>query len=323
MFQAVSAADAALGVLPEGYPPPPGEGIEILFASHPWPDRRSVAAARRALAFFRRFEKPDVILCLISGGASSLLCLPRAGLTLAGKRAAIRKMMSAGASIVEINRARKRLSAIKGGQLGRATQARLVTLVLSDVPGDDPEVVGSGPTVRRRTGDITVVVGSNRSGLAAAAVEATGRGAIVRLKAQRLDGEASETGRRFAREALRVPPGGTLLAGGETTVRLSRRPGVGGRNLEFALGAARVLEGSDDVAILAAGSDGIDGSSLAAGAVVDGTSIRRARMAGLDPEAALAGHDTEPFFETLGDLVVPGPTGTNVGDWAFAVRRQV
>ncbi|HKD11158.1 MAG TPA: DUF4147 domain-containing protein [Thermoanaerobaculia bacterium] len=321
MLEAAPAAEA-LTVLPEGYPPPRGKESEVLFASHPWPDRRSVAAARRALAFFRRFDKPDVILCLISGGASSLLCLPRAGLTLPGKRAAIRKLMSAGASIVEINRVRKKLSAIKGGKLGRATPARLITLVLSDVPGDDPEMVGSGPTVRRRAGDITVVVGSNRSGLAAAARAAARRGWTARLKAGRLDGEASETGRRFALEALRLPPGGVLLAGGETTVRLSERSGIGGRNLEFALGAAHALEGAGDVAILAAGSDGIDGSSRAAGAVVDGTSIARARIAGLDPEAALARHDTEPFFEMLGDLVAPGPTGTNVGDWAFAVRRR-
>jgi hydroxypyruvate reductase len=321
MLQAVPAADAALAVLPEGYPAPRREGSEILFASHPSPDRRSVAAARRALAFFRSFERPDVILCLISGGSSSLLCLPRAGLTLSGKRAAIRKVMSAGASIVEINRARKRLSAIKGGKLGRATRARLVTLVLSDVPGDDPEMVGSGPTVRRLAGDITIVVGSNRSGLASAAAEAARRGTTARLRAGRLEGEASETGRRFAVEAMRMPPGGVLLAGGETTVRLSGRPGIGGRNLEFALGAARVLDGSGDVAILAAGSDGIDGSSRAAGAFVDGTSMGRARQAGLDPAAALARHDTEPFFAMLGDLVAPGPTGTNVGDWAFAVRR--
>jgi len=321
MLEAAPAGDA-LAILPEGYSPPRGKESEVRFASHPWPDRRSVAAARRALSFFRRFEKPDVILCLISGGASSLLCLPRAGLTLAGKRGAIRKLMSAGASIVEINRARKRLSAIKGGKLGRATRARLITLVLSDVPGDDPELVGSGPTVRRRAGDMTIVVGSNRSGLAAAAAQAARRGRTARLRARRLDGEASETGRRFALEALRLPPGGVLLAGGETTVRLSGRAGIGGRNLEFALGAARVLDGGGEIAILAAGSDGIDGSSRAAGAVADGASIARARAAGLDPDEALARHDTEPFFEVLGDLVAPGATGTNVGDWAFAVRHE-
>ncbi len=322
MIRATPAAAAALAVLPEGYPPPPAAAIEVLFASHPSPDRSSVTAARRALAFFARFDASDVILCLISGGASSLLCLPRPGLTLPGKRAAIHEVMAAGASIVEINRARKKLSAIKGGKLGRATRARLVTLVLSDVPGDDPALVGSGPTVRARLRDVVVVVGSNRSGTEAAFERAAGGARAPRRLGRRFSGEAREAGRRFARAALRLPPGGVLLGGGETTVRLTGEAGRGGRNLEFALGAAQILDGSRGVAILAAGSDGIDGSSSAAGAVADGGSLARARRAGLDPEAALAGHDTEPFFDRLGDLVAPGPTGTNVGDWAFAARAR-
>ncbi len=322
MALAAPRADESLVIVPRGYPPPRRKESEILFASHPFPDRSSLAAARRALSFFAGFEEGDVILCLISGGASSLLCLPRPGWTLARKRAAIARTMAAGAAIGEINRLRKRLSAVKGGRLGRATRARLVTLVLSDVAGDDPAVVGSGPTVRGRRRDIVQVVGSNRSGLEAASRAASRLELAARTVRERISGEAADAGRRFAIAALRLPPGRALLAGGETTVSLSPRPGKGGRSLEFALGAAEVLAGRKGIAILAAGSDGIDGSSRAAGAWVDGDSIGRALDAGLDPRRTLARHDAEPFFERLGDLFVTGPTGTNVGDWAFAVRAR-
>ncbi|HTD51566.1 MAG TPA: DUF4147 domain-containing protein, partial [Thermoanaerobaculia bacterium] len=277
--------------------------------------------ARRALAFFRSFSKEDVILCLLSGGASSLLCLPRPGITLAQKRAAVARAMASGASIVEINRLRKRLSAVKGGKLGRATRARLATLVLSDVPGDDPALVGSGPTIRNgRRGDRVAVVASNRAGLLAAAEHARSRGMKFHIAARRLEGEAREVGRDFARAARQLAPGAVLLAGGETTVTLSARPGKGGRSLELALAAAVELDGHPGVALLAAGSDGVDGSSRAAGAFADGTTLDRARERGLDLDEALRRHNTDPFFAALGDLFVTGPTGTNVCDWVFAVR---
>jgi glycerate-2-kinase len=311
----------AMVVLPRGYPPGGLSSVEVLYSSHPEPDASSVRAARRALDFFAGFGSPDVILCLISGGTSSLLALPRPGLTLAAKRRAVRRLMRSGASIVEINRLRKSLSAIKGGRLGRRTSARLVTLVLSDVPGDSPALVGSGPTVRGRRGDVTRVVGSNRLGLEAAASRARRLGLEPRLSRARLSGEASEEGRRFARAAARLAPGQVLLAGGETTVELARRHGRGGRNLELALGAALALEGEPGITVLAAGSDGIDGSSKAAGALADGKTLDRARRRGLDAARALARHDTETFFERLGDLIVTGPTGTNVTDWAMAVRE--
>ena len=310
----------AMVVLPRGYPAVGLSSLEVLFASHPEPDSSSVRAARRALEFFEGFGPRDVILCLISGGTSSLLTLPRPGLTLEAKRRAVQKLMRSGASIVEINRLRTSLSAIKGGRLGRRTAARLVTLVLSDVPGDRPALVGSGPTVRRRRGDVTLVVGSNRLGLEAAAREAREIGLRPRFSPRRLSGEAVEEGRRFARSAARLEPGQVLLAGGETTVKLARRHGRGGRNLEFALGAALTLEGEEGITVLAAGSDGIDGSSTAAGGLADGGTLSRARQRGLNASRALARHDTEAFFERLGDLVVTGPTGTNVTDWAMAVR---
>jgi glycerate 2-kinase len=310
----------ALTVLPRGYPAGGVSSGELLFSSHPETDDTSVAAARRALDYFAAFGPRDVILCLISGGTSSLLTLPRPGVTLEAKRRAVRRLMKSGASIVEINRLRKSLSAVKGGKLGRETHARLVTLVLSDVPGDRPSLVGSGPTVRGGPGDVTLVIGSNRSGLEAAARLARGKGFDPRLRRERLSGEASEAGKRFARSAARLEPGQILLAGGETTVTIRGAHGRGGRNLEFVLGAALELQGRKGVTVLAAGSDGIDGTSRAAGALADGETIGRARRHRLDPRRVLARHDTERFFRALGDLVVTGPTGTNVCDWVFSVR---
>jgi glycerate 2-kinase len=326
MLEGAPRADRTLVILPKGYPPPRRRKVEALFAAHPFPDISSLRAARRAIAFFGSFSEEDVILCLLSGGASSLLCLPRPGITLAQKRAAVARAMASGASIVEINRRRTRLSAVKGGKLGRATRARLATLVLSDVPGDDPALVGSGPTIRNgrrsrgRRGDFVAVVASNSAGLLAAVERARGRGMKPRVVARRLEGEAREAGRRFARAARQLAPGAVLLAGGETTVTLSTRPGKGGRNLELALAAAIELDGHPEIALLAAGSDGIDGSSRAAGAFADGTTLERARDRGLDLDEALRRHDTEPFFAELEDLFVTGPTGTNVCDWVFAIR---
>ena len=323
MFEGIprGAFDRALVVLPGGYGPPAGRDVEVCVASHPEPDRSSVAAARSALRFFSGFGSGDVILCLVSGGTSSLLCLPRAGVTLADKRRQVRELSRSGASIDELNKLRTSLSRVKGGGLGRATEATLVTLVLSDVPGDRPELVGSGPTIRGRRGDLVRVAGSNRMGLEAARDFARRRGLEPRLRARRLAGEAAEEGQRIARSVLKLPEGGVLLAGGETTVRLDPRSGRGGRTLELAIAAAEILDGSA-AALLAAGSDGRDGSSRAAGAFVDGTTLARARRRGLSVERALARHDTEPFFEALGDLFVTGPTGTNVCDWVFGIGAK-
>jgi len=313
----------ALVVLPRGYSERGLKGCEVLYSAHPEPDASSLAAARRAIAFFESYGREDLVLCLISGGTSSLVALPRPGLSLEQKRREVRRLMRSGASIVEINRLRKKLSAVKGGKLGRRTRARLATLVLSDVPGDDPALVGSGPTIRNRPGDLAFVVGSNRGGLEAAAGEAADLGLAPRILRRRLSGEAREQGARFAWSARRLEPGEALLAGGETTVAIAKGSlrGRGGRNLEFALGAAAELAGTEGIAVLSAGSDGIDGTSRAAGAVADGKTLGRARRLDLDPEAALSRHDTERFFAALGDLVVTGPTGTNVCDWAFALRR--
>lgn len=313
----------ALVVLPRGYPAPRGRGVRVHFSSHPEPDASSVLAARAAVVFFSGFGPEDLILCLVSGGASSLLCLPGDGVTLAAKKRAVARLARTGAPIADVNRLRISLSAVKGGKLGRETRARLVTLVLSDVPGDRASLVGSGPTVRGRRGDLTRIVASNRDGLAGAAREARRRGLNARISRRRLTGEARDAGLSLARAARRLAPGAALLAGGETTVSLGRARGTGGRSLEVALAAAIALEGTSNVAILAAGSDGRDGSSRAAGARVDGSTAERARRRGLDPERALARHDSEPLLEAAGALLVTGPTGTNVADWAFAVRYGV
>ncbi len=321
------AALAALGpaplfaVLPRGHRAAGLPRRAVVFTSHPEPHASSVAAARRALRFFARFREGDAILCLISGGASSLLALPRPGLTLAAKRRAVRALSDSGASILAVNLLRASLSAVKAGRLGRSTRARLITLVLSDVPGDRAAAVGSGPTVRGVRGDLVSIVASNADGLAAAAREARRGGLAVVREGKRLAGESAAVGRRLARRARRLAPGTVLLAGGETVVTLGSARGRGGRCLEIAAGAARELAGSSEITMLAAGSDGRDGSSGAAGAFADGVTADRARREGLDLGDILDRHDTRRLFVRLGRLFVTGPTGGNVGDWVFVHRR--
>ncbi len=211
-------AGRGLAIMPRGSESPGVPGLAVVRSSHPEPDRASVLATRRALRFFGSFGAGDVILCLVSGGASSMLAMPRRGVTLAAKRRAVSRLAATGASILEINRLRTRLSAVKGGGLGRATQARLVTLVLSDVPGDRPDAVGSGPTIRRRGGDLVVVVGSNARGLEAAAAHARGQGFRTRIERASLSGEARLAGAAFARRAIRLGPGEALLGVRDTGV---------------------------------------------------------------------------------------------------------
>jgi glycerate 2-kinase len=310
----------ALVVLPRGSSSRGLSGAHVLFAAHPRPDAGSVRAARRALRFFEGFRPDDAIVCLISGGASSLLALPRPGVTLAQKRRAVDALSRSGAPIQALNRLRISLSAVKGGRLGRATAARLITLVLSDVPGDRAELVGSGPTVRGRAGDVVRVVGTNAGGIRAAAREARRLGWRVVLAPAGLSGEAQSAGRRLARVARGLRGGTLLLAGGETVVVLESTRRRGGRSLELALSVALELDGEPGALWLAAGSDGRDGSSTAAGAFADSTTIARARRLGLDAHSTLRLHDTHSFFARLGDLWITGSTGTNVGDWVFLLR---
>jgi hydroxypyruvate reductase len=310
----------SLIVAPRGTPIPASLRSRIRFASHPHPDASSVSAAKEALAFFRSFGEKDVIVALISGGTSSLLCLPRGGVTLAGKRARVREAMENGWDIARLNSLRASLSLVKGGGLAEATRARVVTLVLSDVPGSDFRIVGSGPTVSaRKKRDRAVRIGDNRTGLQAAAAFARSLGVPARIASRVVSGEARAAGRQFASRLCELRKG-VLLAGGETTVRLDRTPGVGGRSQELALGAAIELGRRGCAAtLLCAGSDGVDGNSTNAGAFADGETTRRALRRGLDPARFLRRHDSAVFFEALGDAFQPGPTGGNVADWIFGM----
>lgn len=320
-------AEEALVVIPQNAPAEGPLPNRTLRAVHPFPDRSSLDAARAALDFFGRFAQGDMILALISGGASSLLCLPRKGLPLEGKRRRILAAQRAGWPIGRLNALRASLSGVKGGRLADATRAQVVTLVLSDVPGADFRCVGSGPTVSaRKRGDRVHLLADNSTGLRAAVCRVRELGLAARCERRTLRGEASEAGLRFARRLAELSRSGpevtaVLLAGGETTVTLVGETGIGGRCQEFALAAAGPLAGHGGLAILAAGSDGIDGNSACAGAFVDGSTLERARERGLDAASFLARHDSAAFFEKLGQAWRPGATGTNVADWVLGLAR--
>jgi glycerate 2-kinase len=335
--------------------------IEINQAGHPIPDRRGVAGARRIAQIAGQAGADDLIVCLISGGASALLPLPAPGITLAEKQKTTRMLLHCGANIHEINCVRKHISAIKGGQLARlAYPATLLTVILSDVIGDDLDVIGSGPTVPDRStvaearaicakyrigvelpeleetpkpGDPifskshNLLVGSNALAVEAAAGEAHRLGYHTLILSTYVQGEAREVARVYAAIAREInfhnrpiPRPACVISGGETTVTL-RGKGRGGRNQEFALAAAIDIAGLSNTVILSAGTDGADGPTDAAGAIADGTTLDRARALGLDAAAFLAGNDSYHFFEATGDLIKTGPTGTNVADIQLILVR--
>jgi hydroxypyruvate reductase len=364
MAQALETAwpDVALSgvvVTREGHAVPTRR-IEVLEASHPVPDSRSEAGARRLLEAVRGLGPEDLVVALVSGGGSALAALPAPGLTLADKRAVNKALLESGAAIGEMNTVRKHLSAIKGGRLAAvAAPARVVTLTISDVPGDDPGVIASGPTVADPTtyADARAIV--NRFGialppaaaarleagadetpkpgnlaedvrmiatpamaLAAAAGVAREAGVTPLILGDALEGEAREAGTLLAgiaksvrAHAVPVAAPALLLSGGETTVTIGPdEPGRGGRNTEFLLALAVALGGERGIWALAGDTDGIDGTEDAAGAVVTPDTLARARAAGLDPRAMLTRHDSYSLFAAIGDLVVTGPTLTNVND---------
>ncbi|WP_062012064.1 glycerate kinase [Aureimonas sp. AU4] len=336
----------------------PTRRIEVLEAAHPVPDEASERAARRIMAAVAGLGPDDLVLALISGGGSSLMALPAEGLTLDDKRAVNRLLLASGLGINEMNQVRRRLSGIKGGRLAEAAHpARVVTLVISDVPGDDPRAIASGPTVfdpdagadlshlagrlgpalpeaaRRlltRTppprapfcSDIRMIA-TPQMALEAAAEAARRHGVTPVLLGDALEGEAREAGVLFAgmarsvrRHAQPAAPPAVLLSGGETTVTIgAAEPGRGGRNTEFLLSLALALGGESGISAISADTDGIDGTEDAAGALIGPDTLARARLAGLDPAAFLAGHDSYTLFRRLGDLVVTGPTLTNVNDF--------
>ncbi len=333
------------------------ERIEMIEASHPVPDARGRAAAGRILQAVQGLTADDLVLCLVSGGASALLTMPAQGMTLEDKQAVNRALLRSGAAIGEINTVRKHLSAIKGGRLAAAAHpAQVVTLLISDVPGDDPATIGSGPTVPDPTtyadaraviakygfavpdsvrarldagADETPKPGDSRLARASATIIATPRqaleAAVARTRAlgyeptvlgDRIEGEARDVGREHARMAQDlVKQGGkrAILSGGELTVTI-RGEGRGGPNAEYMMAMALALNGAPDIHALAGDTDGIDGSEDNAGAVIAPDTLVRAHAKGLDTEAMLAANDSYKYFQTLGDLLMTGPTFTNVND---------
>ena len=314
------------------------ERIFLLHAGHPLPDEESVDSARRLLELAAEAQAGDLVLVLLSGGASALACLPGEGLTLAEKQAVTTALLRSGAAIGEINAVRRHLSLIKGGRLGlAAAPAKLVTLAISDVVGDRPEDIGSGPTVADPT-DIAEakaiidrygieapaegwsesakhvpgeyrIVARNGDALAAAAAEARRLGFEPRL-IEDCTGEAKEIGRQHAELALASPPGTALISGGELTVTMEGK-GRGGPNHEYALAAAIRLAGRRGICGLAADSDGLDGASEAAGAFFDGDTPARF---GDGTNNLLEENDSATLFHALDDQLVTGHTGTNVND---------
>jgi hydroxypyruvate reductase len=336
--------------------------IEVVEAGHPLPDTAGASAASRMLTLAKGAGADDLVLAVLSGGGSSLLSLPPPGVGLDDLATVNRALLRSGADIVAINTVRKHLSRVSGGRLAAAAfPAEVLALVISDVPGDDPAVVASGPTLPdpttfadaraalarhgiepslavtahlaagkdetpkpddpRLARSRAVVVASAGQSLRAAADRARNAGVMPLLIGDAIEGEARTVGRAMAATALsaqREPrPDGmplVLLSGGETTVTV-RGAGKGGRNTEFLAGLAVALDGAPGIFALAADTDGIDGSEDNAGALVTPDTIARARRAGIDVAAQLAANDTYSLFAALHDLVMTGPTRTNVNDF--------
>jgi len=337
------------------------ERIEIIEAAHPVPDAAGLEASRRLLAKVQGLTEDDLVVALISGGGSALLPSPAAGLTLADEIAVNEALLASGAPIAAMNTIRKHLSTIKGGRLAAAAwPAKVVSLVVSDIPGDNPALVASGPTVpdtgsrqdalasisaygmnlpasvmahinspaadapdpgdRRFSRNEVHLIASAGVSLEAAAVEAKRQGVEAVILSDAIEGEAREVGgvhAAIAREvATRDRPFQKpvlILSGGETTVTL-RAKGKGGRNSEFLLAFAIGINGVEGIHALAADTDGIDGSENNAGAFADGSTVSRMRSTGVDAKAMLTGNNAWTAFNAVGDLFVPGPTGTNVND---------
>jgi hydroxypyruvate reductase len=340
----------------------PCRRIEIVEAAHPVPDRAGRDAAQRILQAVHGLTSDDLVLCLISGGASALLALPAAGISFEEKQEVNRALLRCGANIAEMNCVRKHLSAIKGGRLGAAAYpARVVTLAISDVPGDDLAVIGSGPTVpdpttfaearavlekyaiteparviahlnaardetpkpgdARLAGLQTVMLATPQHALEAAAAVARAAGVMPVILGDSIEGEAREVAMVMAGIARQVARHGqparapcVLLSGGETTVTV-RGNGKGGRNSEFLLALAVALNAHPQIYAVAGDTDGIDGIEDNAGCILRPGSVARAEARGIRAKAALADNDGYGFFAALDDLIVTGPTLTNVNDF--------
>jgi glycerate 2-kinase len=368
----VDAPLSGLVVTRYHHTPPRPEGlaqrIEVVEAAHPVPDAAGLQAAQRILALAHGLTEDDLVLCLISGGGSSLLTMPCEGLTLEDKQRINRQLLDSGAHIGEMNTVRKHLSRIKGGRLAAAcAPARVVTLTISDVPGDDVSVIASGPTVADastcaealdilgrygidvppavraqlevgaletpKPGDPrlarceTHLIATPQQSLDAAAEAARAMGLRAYVLSDEIEGESREVGKVHAALARSTALGRSsfeapcvILSGGETTVTVRPRAegqpkGRGGRAGEFCLGLAQALGGQPGVYALAADTDGIDGVEDNAGALVTPDTLARATALGLKVSDHLSRNDAYGYFLRLGDLVVTGPTHTNVNDF--------
>lgn len=378
MAQAVEAvwpADAPLQglvVTRYGHIPPRRAGlkqrIEVVEAAHPVPDAAGLAAAQRILALTQGLTKDDLVLCLISGGGSALLTLPAEGLSLEEKQRINKALLNSGANIAEMNCVRKHLSRIKGGRLAAAcAPARVVTLTISDVPGDDPSIIASGPTVPDASscadavailqrygievpgaimslleqgaletpkpgdpifdGHEVHLIATPQQSLEAAAEASLAAGLAAYILSDEIEGESREVGKVHAAlaraVALKDQPFQkpcVILSGGETTVTIRKQAedtpkGRGGRAGEFCMGLALALQGQPGVFALAADTDGIDGVEDNAGAFVAPDTLQRGIAAGMKLDQYLDRNDAYGYFDRLDDLVITGPTHTNVNDF--------
>ena len=344
----------------------PCQRIEVVEAAHPVPDQHGIDAAQRILETVQGLSGDDLVVFLASGGGSALLTAPGPGITLEDKQDLNRALLKSGANITEMNTVRKHLSALKGGRLAlAAAPATVITLAISDVPGDDPAVIASGPTVADATtvadahavltrygikpaasiaafltsasaetpkpGDARLnhaafrMIATPMASLEAAAQLCRDNAIEPRILGDALEGEAREVAADQAalakRLAAAMQPGDTpiaLISGGETTVTV-RGNGRGGRNAEFLLALTIALEGNPQVHAIACDTDGIDGSEDNAGAITTPTSLSRAKAASIDAQACLSDNNGYTFFSTLNDLVMTGPTLTNINDFRAIV----
>lgn len=340
-----------VAAVPVGYTGIPPARIRYYPSGHPLPDEGSLMAGDAVAKILERTSPNDLVIVLVSGGGSAMLELPQPGISLTDMRSLNLLLLKSGAPIESINTVRMAISRIKAGGLARlSAPARVIALILSDVVGNKLSAIASGPTILRRPPHhaarsvleshglwkhtpasvrsvltapdpnrsrarrpTNVLVASNRRVVEAAASEARRLGFPTRILTYNMHGEARQVGRDIAAKLMRAPRPGCLMLGGETTVTVLG-PGRGGRNQELALAAALQLKDSHPAAILAMATDGIDGPTDAAGAMITNQTMGEAKALGLDPRAALAGNDSYPLLAKLGALIRSGPTGTNLND---------
>jgi hydroxypyruvate reductase len=341
--------------VPTGFDPE-RHGLHVTYGSHPMPDEASLAAGQWVIDFVMALDAKAQVLFLVSGGASSLVDWLVPGASLADLQTLNRWALQSGTAIAQVNALRRRISRLKGGGLARIAHGRRThALLISDVPGDDPRIIGSGllhaftdehagmpgaaalpPELRDlldrfQSSPLSIlavpkvpvrIVASAGSACRAAAAAARAQGLQARLVRARSDGDAAKLGIRCVAALVRQPAGIVQIRGGESTVSLPVQPGRGGRNQHLALAAALELERRElhDAHLLAAGTDGVDGASSDAGALVDAETCQRGRDAGCDPIVSLARADSGTFLEAAGDLLHTGPTLTNVGDLVLGLR---